>query len=88
VNPLRVELTLKPGAAHTQAVTPLGASLPDGSALAGPAAVEVLITRGVQAPRVEFLVKLEKRPEVRKVFPPKPPQPPSQKAARKRGGSL
>ena len=61
----------------THTVTLLVASLPDGSELAGPAEVEVVITRDVQAPRFEFLVKLEKRPEVRKVFPPKPPQHPA-----------
>ncbi len=72
--------------AHT--VTLLVGSLPDGSQLAGPAEVEVAITRGVQAPRFEFLVTLEKRPEVRKVFPPKPPQPLAQKPAKKRGGAL
>ena len=48
---------------HT--VTLLVGSLPDGSQLAGPAEVEVAITRGVQAPRFEFVVTLEKRQEVR-----------------------
>jgi hypothetical protein len=72
----------------THAVTLLVGSLPEGAELAGPATVEVVMTREVQEPRFEFLVKLEKRPEVRKVFPPKPPQAPAPKDAKRSGGPL
>ena len=55
--------------AHT--LTLLTESLPDGAQLAGPSTVAVELTRNQEAGEVVFLVKLEKRPEVRKVFPPK-----------------
>ena len=72
----------------THAVTLLAASLPEGAELAGPATVQVSMARGVETPRIEFLVKLDKRPELRKVFPPKAPQPPTPKAAKRRDGPL
>ncbi|MEI6669744.1 MAG: hypothetical protein WCP29_16465 [Acidobacteriota bacterium] len=49
----------------------LMASLPDGAQLAGEPAVEVELVRQRAPDQIVFLVKLEKRPEVRKVFPPK-----------------
>jgi hypothetical protein len=54
---------------HT--VSLLVASLPDGAQVAGPTVADVELARGQNAPDVVFLVKVEKRPEVRKVFPPK-----------------
>ena len=54
---------------HT--VTLLMQSLPDGAQLTGPGTVDVALTRDATTARVTFLVKLEKRPEIRKVFPPK-----------------
>jgi hypothetical protein len=53
---------------HTVSV--LVDSLPDGSLLGGPSTSVVELVRG-QTPNVVFLVSMEKRPEVRKVFPPK-----------------
>ncbi len=50
-------------------------SLPDGAALAGDRQVEVQVARTQMTATAQFLVKLEKRPEVRKVFPPKKPEP-------------
>ena len=47
------------------------ASLYEGAQLAGPPAVTVELTKDRAPEQVVFLVKLEKRPEVRKVFPPK-----------------
>ena len=55
----------------THAVTLLTASLPDGTQLAGPPTVTVELGRNQEAGEIAFLVKLEKRPEVRTVFPPK-----------------
>jgi hypothetical protein len=52
-------------------VTALVASLPDGALLAGPPTMNVELLRDQDAPQVVFLIKLEKRPEIRKVFPPK-----------------
>jgi cell division septation protein DedD len=46
-------------------------SLPEGAAVTGERAVDVGVTRQQQSSTVDFLVKLEKRPEIRKVFPPK-----------------
>jgi len=74
----------------THAVTLLAASLPEGAELAGPATVQASMARGVETPRIEFLVKLDKRPELRKVFPLKAPQQPAPapKAAKRRDGPL
>ena len=55
----------------THAVSVLSGSLPEGALLTGPAAVTVELARNQDATEIVFLVKLEKRPEVRKVFPPK-----------------
>jgi hypothetical protein len=54
---------------HT--VNLLVASLPDGSQVTGSPAAELELIRGEHARNVVFLVKVEKRPEIRKVFPPK-----------------
>jgi hypothetical protein len=43
-------------------------SLPDGAALVGQTALTTSITRDQPKPEVVFLVKIEKRPEIRKVF--------------------
>jgi hypothetical protein len=69
----------------THAVTQLAGSLPEGAELTGPATVEVVMTREVREPRFEFFVKLEMRPDVRKVFPPKRPQTPAPARAAERG---
>jgi len=71
-------------------VTLLAASLPEGAELAGPATVQASMARNVETPRIEFLVKLDKRPELRKVFPLKAPQQPAPapKAAKRRDGPL
>jgi hypothetical protein len=50
-------------------------SLPDGAALAGQRTVEVQVMRAQMTAKTEFLVKLEKRPEIRKTFVPKKPDP-------------
>ena len=55
----------------THAVSVLSGSLPEGALLTGPAAVTVELARNQDVTEIVFLVKLEKRPEVRKVFPPK-----------------
>jgi uncharacterized protein (DUF2141 family) len=55
--------------AHT--ITLLMGSLPDGAQLAGEPAVTVELGKGKAPNAMVYLVKLEKRPEVRKVFPPK-----------------
>jgi hypothetical protein len=55
----------------THAVSVLTGSLPDGAQLSGPATVTAELARNQEASEIVFLVKLEKRPEVRKVFPPK-----------------
>jgi uncharacterized protein (DUF2141 family) len=47
------------------------ASLPDGAQLTGPASVTVELSKNHAPDQVTLLVTLEKRPEVRKVFPPK-----------------
>lgn len=54
---------------HT--VTLLVASLPEGSQIAGADSAEVTLSRGEHPQALAFLVKLEKRPEIRKVFPVK-----------------
>jgi len=54
---------------HTVGV--LTGSLPEGAQLAGPATVTAELARNQTAGEIVFLVKIEKRPEVRRVFPPK-----------------
>jgi len=46
-------------------------SLPDGAAIAGERQVEIEVSRSQRTPVVGFLVKMDKRPEIRKVFTPK-----------------
>ena len=46
-------------------------SLPDGSAIAGSAEVKAALVRDHLLADVPFTVSIEKRPEIRKVFPPK-----------------
>ncbi len=46
-------------------------SLPDGAVIAGAAQVDIALTREQMSVTVPFLVAVEKRPEIRKVFPPK-----------------
>jgi hypothetical protein len=52
-------------------VSVLAGSLPDGAQLIGSATVTAELARNKDANGIVFLVKLEKRPEVRKVFPPR-----------------
>jgi cell division septation protein DedD len=52
-------------------ITLLLESLPDGAAIIGDAEVSVALTRASMAANVPFAVAIEKRPEIRKVFPPK-----------------
>lgn len=47
-------------------------SLEEGAALTGPSVVDVSLTREDRTATVVFLVRPEKRPEIRRVFPPKP----------------
>ena len=56
--------------AHT--VKLLVDSLPEGSQIAGEAEVAALLTREALAGDVSFLVSIDKRPEIRRVFPPRP----------------
>lgn len=46
-------------------------SLPEGATIIGERQIDVAITRERQASAADFLVKIDKRPEIRKVFPPK-----------------
>ena len=46
-------------------------SLPEGLTLAGERQVEVEVSRAQRTAAAQFLIKLEARPEIRKVFPPK-----------------
>ena len=55
----------------THTVSLLVASLPDGAQLTGTSTTPVELTRDHAPGPLVFLVKLEKRPEIRKVFPPK-----------------
>ena len=55
----------------SHAINLLIASLPDSAQLTGPATTTVELRKEHALDEVTFLVKLEKRPEVRKVFPPK-----------------
>ena len=66
-------------------VTLLAESLPDGALIAGEATQVATLGRGRTAIDVPFLVSLEKREEIRKVFPGKPmPNPTRAAAARPR----
>jgi len=55
--------------AHT--VKLLIESLPDGAVIAGDAEVQAILSRGALVGDVTFVVSIEKRPEIRKVFPPR-----------------
>jgi cell division septation protein DedD len=46
-------------------------SLPDGAVIAGDAEVPATLSRDALAADITFVVSLEKRPEIRKVFPPR-----------------
>jgi cell division septation protein DedD len=46
-------------------------SLPEGAVIAGDPEVPAVLTRGSMAAGVSFLVSVEKRPEIRRVFPPR-----------------
>lgn len=54
---------------HTVKLLP--ESLPEGLSMAGAAQVDLVLDRSQLHREVGFLVKVEKRPEIRKVFPPK-----------------
>ncbi|MEW5983525.1 MAG: AMIN domain-containing protein [Acidobacteriota bacterium] len=49
----------------------LAPSLPEGTQLIGDAAIEVELTRDEPARQLVYLIRMEMRPEIRKVFPPK-----------------
>jgi cell division septation protein DedD len=61
---------VRPGPHEVQLVAE---SLPQGAAIAGSGTETVDLTRDRRTASVSFLVKLEQRPEIRRVFPPKPP---------------
>jgi cell division septation protein DedD len=46
-------------------------SLPDGAAITGDAEMPATLSRDAMAAEVTFVVSVEKRPEIRKVFPPR-----------------
>ena len=46
-------------------------SLPDGAAITGDAEVPATLSRGALSADVTFVVSVEKRPEIRRVFPPR-----------------
>ena len=46
-------------------------SLPEGATILGERTVEVGVTREQQSSKVDFLVRIDKRPEIRKTFPPR-----------------
>ena len=46
-------------------------SLPEGAAIIGESSVAVSLTKLQPDPNVDFLIRVEKRPEIRKVFPPR-----------------
>jgi hypothetical protein len=64
-----------PSGAHTVSLLP--ESLPEDSTIIGPASVELTIGMHALAPETVFLVRLQERPEIRRVFPrrraPEPP---------------
>lgn len=55
----------------TRTVTLLLESLPEGAVIRGDAEVKAALTRGSMTADLAFLVSVEKRPEIRRVFPPK-----------------
>jgi hypothetical protein len=55
----------------THTVQLLLESLPDGAAVAGERQAEVLVTRSQRTPLTGFLIAIEQRPEIRKIFTPK-----------------
>lgn len=55
----------------THTVQLLLESLPDGAMLAGERQIEVEVSRQQRTPVIGFLIKMDKRPEIRKVFTPK-----------------
>jgi hypothetical protein len=55
----------------THTVQLLLESLPEGAAVAGERQVEVQVTRAQRTPLTGFLIALEQRPEIRKIFTPK-----------------
>jgi hypothetical protein len=57
------------GGSHTIDLLP--ESLPEGAAIVGERSVAVSLTKLEPNPSVDFLIRLEKRPEIRKVFPPR-----------------
>jgi hypothetical protein len=70
----------------THSITLLSESMPSGAVITGEAEVPISLTRERLEVAVDFVVSLEKRPEVRRVFPPKvgtatPPAAPSRPAA-------
>ncbi len=73
-------------------------SVPEGATMIGDRQVAIGITRAQQSSAVDFLLRIEKRPEIRKVFPPKggiavptgcqtPATPASNGAAQRRRGA-
>ena len=46
-------------------------SLPDGAVITGDAEVQAILSRDALAADITFVVSIEKRPEIRKVFPPR-----------------
>jgi len=55
----------------THTVKLLIESLPDGAVIAGDAEVQAAVSRDALAAEVTFVISMEKRPEIRKVFPPR-----------------
>ncbi len=55
----------------------LAESLPEGAAIVGERRAAVSIAKATPTVSVDFLVKVEKRPEIRRVFPPKGGVPPA-----------
>jgi hypothetical protein len=55
----------------THSVQLLLESLPDGAAVAGERQAEVQVTRSQRTPLTGFLIAIEQRPEIRKIFTPK-----------------
>ena len=60
---------------HT--LTLLGDSLPSGAAVAGPAEIRLSLTRAQPTADVAFLVTMQERPELRKLFAPTPGKSPN-----------
>jgi hypothetical protein len=59
------------------AIDLLPESLPDGATIVGERRRDIAVTRSQPNVTADFLVKLDKRPEIRRVFPPKGGAPPS-----------